>query len=393
MVETRDKYDEIKRLVEAMRKILDAEESVEMSSEDEEKYDKMEARLTQLQAEVARDQRRSRLDAQERDLDAPVLDIRTGQTETARGAHSEEERSEAFWAVMANRATPDQHRILRSMSVGVDAQGGYAVPTEMERAIVEELDTVGSMRTIFPVIQAAHDTKIPIESAIGSGEWVQELGTITPADATLAQKEVGAYKACAAISASVEILAGDAVVDMNAYLGKVLGRRLSMLMEAAYADGDGSNKPTGLFTLGTPDTTALSADATIDFWFSLAAQYRSRAAWIMNDASLKAVRKLKTTGGEYLWLPAERYSIGDAMRVGVAGTLLGSPVYVNNHCPDDEYVLCDPGLAFRIYDRGGTTMLTDPYTNASTGKVNIYAYRRTDSTEVIGDALKIWQPS
>ena len=209
----------------------------------------------------------------------------------------------------------------------------------------------------------------------------------------LAQKEVGAYKACAAISASVEILAGDAVVDMNAYLGKVLGRRLSMLMEAAYADGDGSNKPTGLFTLGTPDTTALSADATIDFWFSLAAQYRSRAAWIMNDASLKAVRKLKTTGGEYLWLPAERYSIGDAMRVGVAGTLLGSPVYVNNHCPDDEYVLCDPGLAFRIYDRGGTTMLTDPYTNASTGKVNIYAYRRTDSTEVIGDALKIWQPS
>jgi HK97 family phage major capsid protein/HK97 family phage prohead protease len=388
MVETRDKYDEIKRLVEAMRNILDAEESVEMSSEDEEKYDKMEARVNQLQAELAKEERRGRLASTEHQLDQPTMDIRTARKEKAVAGRDEAEQSRAFWACMSGNATPEQ----RAMSVGVDAQGGYAVPTEMERAITEELDKPGNLRTLVPVIQARNDTKIPIESAIGAGEWVAELGTITPANMTLAQVEAKAYKACAAISASVEILSGDAVVDMNAYLGKVLGRRLAQTLETAYLDGDGSGKPAGLFTLdASPTTAAVTSDAVIDFWYSLAAQYRSQATWVANDTSLSVIRKLKTTNGDYLWKPAERYS---DLRDGVAGTIMGTPVAINNYAPGDatnpEFVLADLSLAYRIYDRGSTTMLSDPYTNASTGQVNMYAYRRTDGLQIISDALVRW---
>jgi len=120
MVETRDKYDEIKRLVDAMRNILDAEESVEMSSEDEEKYDKMEARVNQLQAELAKEERRGRLASTEHKLDQPTMDIRTSRKEKAVAGRDEAEQSRAFWACMAGTATPEQ----RAMSVGVDAQGG-----------------------------------------------------------------------------------------------------------------------------------------------------------------------------------------------------------------------------------------------------------------------------
>jgi HK97 family phage major capsid protein/HK97 family phage prohead protease len=390
MVETRDKYDEIKRLVEAMRQILDAEESVEMSNEDEEKYDKMEARVEQIQAELAKEERRGRLATTEHQLDQPTLDLRRGSPERAVAGRSEDEQARAFWACMQGTATPEQ----RAMSVGTDAQGGYAVPTEMERAIVEQLDKPGNIRTLVPVIQARNDTQIPIESAIGAGEWVAELGTITPADMTLAQAEAKAYKSVAAISASVEILSGDAVVDMNAYLGSVLGRRLAQLQETAYCNGDGSGKPTGLFTLpghGGNFTDAVTSDAVIEFWYKLEAQYRANATWVCNDASISVIRKLKDGNDRYLWLPSERYS---DLRDGVAGTIMGTPVAINNYAQgtaaNAEFVLADLSLAYRIYDRGPTTMLSDPYTNASTGQVNLYAYRRTDGLAIISEALVRW---
>jgi len=392
MVETRDKYDEIKRLVEAMRKILDAEESVEMSAEDEEKYDKMEERVTTLQAELAKEERRGRLASTEHHLDQPTLDLRRGSPERAVAGRSEEEQSRAFWACMQGTATPEQ----RAMSVGVNAQGGYAVPVEMERAITEELDKLGNVRTLVPVVQARNDTKVPIESDIGSGEWVAELGTITPANMTLAQAEAKAYKACAAVSASVEILSGDAVVDMNAYLGKVLGRRLAQTLETAYCNGDGSGKPKGIFQLtgGAGNyTEAVTSDTVIDFWYTLPAQYRQSpsCSWLCNDASISVIRKLKDDNGRYLWVPSERYS---DIRDGVSGTIMGTKVTINNFAQgtvaNPEFVLADFSLAYRIYDRGGTTMLSDPYTNASTGQVNLYSYRRTDGLQIIADAMSRW---
>jgi HK97 family phage major capsid protein len=390
MVETRDKYDEIKRLVEAMRQILDAEESVEMSNEDEEKYDKMEARVEQIQAELAKEERRGRLATTEHQLDQPMLNIRTARPEKAVAGRDEDEQSRAFWACMQGTASAEQ----RAMALSPDSAGGAAVPTEMERAIVEELDKAGNIRTLVPVIQARNDTKIPIESSIGTGEWVAELGTITPENMVLAQVEASAYKSVAAISASVEILSGDAVVDMNAYLGKVLGRRLAGLQETAYCNGDGSGKPTGLFTLpghGGNFTEAVTADSVIDFWYKLAAEYRANATWVCNDASISVIRKLKDDNGRFLWIPSERYS---DLRDGVAGTILGTPVAINNWAQgtvaNPEFVLADLSLAYRIYDRGPTTMLSDPYTNASTGQVNLYAYRRTDGLAIIAEALCRW---
>jgi len=264
----------------------------------------------------------------------------------------------------------------------------------MERAITEELDKTGNVRTLVPVIQARNDTKIPIESDIGAGEWVAELGTITPANMTLAQAEAKAYKAVAAISASVEILSGDAVVDMNAYLGKVLGRRLAQTLETAYCNGDGSGKPKGLFQLtgGAGNyTESVTSDNVIDFWYTLPAQYRANATWLCNDLSLSVIRKLKDDNGRYIWIPSERYS---DLRDGVAGTIMGTPVSINNYAQgtvaNPEFVLADFSLAYRIYDRGGTTMLSDPYTNASTGQTNLYSYRRSDGVQIIADAMSRW---
>ena len=73
---------------------------------------------------------------------------------------------------------------------------------------------------------------------------------------------------------------------------------------------------------------------------------------------------------------------------------MGTPVSINNYAQgtvaNPEFVLADFSLAYRIYDRGGTTMLSDPYTNASTGQTNLYSYRRSDGVQIIADAMSRW---
>ena len=378
-----DKMNEMKRLTAEMRGLLDADG---MTAEDEQKYDRMEERLAELELEARTAGRRDRLAGSEAELDKPTLQIRNTSAVKDDDFRDSAEYRAAFWASVKGTATMEQ----RAMSVGTDANGGYAVPTIMEQAIARELDKPTNIRANVTVVQAANDTQIPVESAIGSGEWVAEAGTITPADITFAQKTAKAYKCVASVTSSIELLS-DAVVNIEAYFGEVMGRRLAATMETAYATGSGSGQPDGLFDgPQTATTTAVSADVVIDFAHTLAPQYRANAQWVMNDTSLGVIRKLKDSNGQYMWKPGELYS---DLRSGNAGTLYGMPVLVNNYAPDNEYVLADLRSAYRIYDRGATTMLMDPYTNAGTGQVTMYAYRRTDGLHVIEEALKLWQPS
>ncbi|MDY0410655.1 phage major capsid protein [Virgibacillus soli] len=48
----------------------------------------------------------------------------------------------------------------------------------------------------------------------------------------------------------------------------------------------------------------MTADEIIDLVYSLKAPYRKNAVFIMNDATIKAIRKLKDGQGQYLWQPS-----------------------------------------------------------------------------------------
>ena len=56
-------------------------------------------------------------------------------------------------------------------------------------------------------------------------------------------------------------------------------------------------------------------------FYSLKAPYRKSAVFLMNDASVKALRKLKDSNGQYLWQPS--------LTVATPDTLMGRPVYTS----------------------------------------------------------------
>ncbi len=96
--------------------------------------------------------------------------------------------------------------------------------------------------------------------------------------------------------------------------------------EEAFLTGDGSGKPTGIFNatgggqLGVTagSATAITADELIDLFYSLNSAYRKNAVWLLNDSTMKNIRKLKDSNGQYLWQPA--------LHEGGFDTLLGKRI-------------------------------------------------------------------
>ena len=380
-----NRMDEVRRLTGEMRSILDGDVTAEAS----EQYDRMELRLSEVEQEIRNTRREESLSRAEALLDEPTRMAPTPNPLAFPGTSDITESrdySEAFFANLNNRATHEQ----RDMLAG-SGSGANIVPSEMEAAIVEILDDPTTMRGICNVTQARGDREIPVETAIGSGGWLAEQGTISTSDVTITQKTASPKSYGTAIAWS-SLQSAMAIVNVDAYFGRAVGRTISAGLDSGYMVGTGSsNQPTGLVTaLGTAafmDLATNKGDAIIDAAHTLTPQYRAGARWMMNDTTLAVVRKLKDSNGSYLWVPSERYS---EIRDGIAGSLYGFPVSVAASMADTSIVFGNIERAYRIFDWGQTSILVDPYTSASTMSTTLWAWRQTDGVLIDANAAAVF---
>ena len=159
--------------------------------------------------------------------------------------------------------------------------------------------------------------------------------------------------------------------------------------------GDGSHKPIGLLhaTLGaqvgvtTASSTAITADELIDLQHSLKSGYRRKASFIMNDAAIKAIRKLKDGQGQYLWQPS--------VREGVPDMILNTKVYMSNYMPlveaGNKVILYGDYSYYWLADRTGRTLqrLNELYT--MTDQVGFKLTERLDGRLILPEAVKVMQ--
>ena len=94
-----------------------------------------------------------------------------------------------------------------------------------------------------------------------------------------------------------------------------LAYKFATAAENAYLNGDGIDKPLGVFTaspfgiatardVSTDNTaTAITADGLINAKYSLKPQYKS-LNWIFHRDAIKMVRELKDSHGQYIWQPS-----------------------------------------------------------------------------------------
>ena len=366
-----------------------------LSSEDTTTYERMEAEIVDLGHEI---ERQERIEAFERELNAHVGSPITSRPDGAQKAEKKagrasDEYRKAFWNHLRRRENAPELR--NALQVGTDTEGGYLVPDEFEHTLVTALEEENLFRSIARIIQTASgDRGIPISASKGEAAWIDEEGTYPESDDSFGQVTISAYKLGTIIKVSEELI-NDSVFDIESYIATEFARRIGAKEEAAFFTGDGSGKPLGILAasggaqigVNAASATALNADEVIDLYYALRSPYRKNAVWVTNDATVKALRKLKDGNGQYIWQPS--------LTANTPDTILSRPVKTSAYMP--EIASGAKTLAFGdfsyywIADRQGRTFKRLGELFAPTGQVGFLGSQRVDGRLILGEAVKVLQ--
>ena len=378
----------------AMNSFLDSHRNTSgvLSVEDDAKYTDMEKEFDALTKEI---NRLDRKDAIENELNKPVnnpiVNTPVNGGEEEKPGRGSKNYKKSFWNAMRSKTVrPD---VQDALQVGTDSEGGYLVPDEFEKTLVEALEEENIFRKLATVIKTSSgDRKIPVVATNGTASWVDEEGLIPESDDSFGQVSIGAYKLGTLIKVSNELL-NDSVFNLEAYISKEFGRRCGSKEEDAFFNGNGTGKPTGILhaTLGaetgvTADATdKITADEIIDLFYSLKAPYRKRAVWVLNDSTVKAIRKLKDGNGNYLWQPA--------LTEGTPDTILGRPVHTSAYMPaiaaGARTVIFGDLSYYWVADRQGRTFKKLSELYATTDQTGFMATQRVDGKLILREAVKV----
>ncbi|MEZ5734380.1 MAG: phage major capsid protein [Novosphingobium sp.] len=295
---------------------------------------------------------------------------------------------------------------LKAVSGAMPADGGYAVPQEIDAVISARLKDISPIRSIAQVVQTgtAGYRKLITTSGTASG-WVSEtatrLETDTPSFAEIAPPSGELYANPAASQAMLD----DAAFDLESWLAEEIAMEFARAEGEAFVSGSGTNRPEGFLTapasadgdatrtFGTLQFLA-SGDAAgfdaapelklIDLVHSLKSGHRQGASWVMNSATLAEVRKFKATDGSFIWQPG--------LVEGQPNRLLGYPVVEAEDMPDigaDEFPIAFGNFraGYLIAERSATSILRDPFTNKPF--VHFYATKRIGGQVLDSDAIKL----
>lgn len=384
---------------DAAKQFLDAKRGADgmLSEEDTATYDKMEQDVMNLGKEIERLERQAAIDAElSKATSTPLTGkpgAKMGKDEKEKTGRASDEYKCSFWNAM--RVKAPMPSVLNALQEGTDSEGGYLVPDEFERTLVEALEEENVFRTLAHVIRTSSgDRKIPVVASKGSASWVDEEGAYQESDDAFSQVSIGAYKLGTMIKVSEELLA-DSVFDLEAYISKEFARRIGSREEESFFNGDGKGKPLGILAatggadvgVTAASATAITADEVIDLFYSLKAPYRKNAVWLLNDATVKQIRKLKDSTGQYLWQPS--------LVAGTPDTILGRPVKTSAFMPTAaagaKTIAFGDFKYYWIADRQGRTFKKLSELFAATGQVGFMGTQRVDGKLILPEAIKVLQ--
>lgn len=367
-----------------------------LSAEDSATYDKMEAEVVEMGKTIERMERQEALDLE---LNRPTARAITDKPNTPDGkpapkkATATDEYKTAFWRVMRDKAVhPDVYNVLR---IGEDEHGGYLVPDEYQRTLIEALQEQNIFRQLAHVISTSSgDRKIPVAVSKGTAAWIDENAAYPESDDTFGQISISAYKLATMIKVSDELL-HDSVFDVPSYIAREFARRIGAAEEEAFFVGDGVGKPTGILSatggaetgITAASATAITFDEVMDLYYSLRSPYRKSSVFIMNDSTVKALRKLKNGNGDYIWQPS--------VTAGTPDTILNRPVYTSSFVPTlaagAKPILFGDLHYYWIADREGRRFQRLNELYAPNGQVGFLSSERVDGKLILPEAVKCLQ--
>lgn len=296
---------------------------------------------------------------------------------------------------------------IKSFSGASNADGGYAVPRDIDALIGRALADISPIRSIATVVQtgSAGYRKLVTTGGTPSG-WVSEVAARDETDTPEFQEIAPPTGELYANPAASQSMLDDAAFNVESWLANEIAEEFARAEGAAFVGGSGTNQPQG-FLSGIPTAQVDAArafgtlqyiasgddgafavtdpqDRLVDLVHALRPAYRQGASFVMNSTTLARIRKFKTDDGAFLWQPS--------LAAGQPATLLGYPVVEAEDMPDiasDSLSIAFGNFraGYLIAERSATSILRDPFTNKPF--VHFYATKRVGGQVMNSEAIKL----
>ncbi|GGB12917.1 phage capsid protein [Allosediminivita pacifica] len=290
----------------------------------------------------------------------------------------------------------------KAMSTAINSDGGYLVDPQTAETIRSTLASTASIRSVASIVNVeAGSFDVLIDRNDASAGWANETdATAETGTPTVERISIPLYELNALPKISQRLL-DDTAFDVEAWLAGRIADKFARAEAVAFVSGDGQDKPRGFLNHATVDNevwtwgnigyvptgiadTIGSGDTLIDLVYSLGAQYRAKATFVLNSRTAGELRKLKDNDGRHLW--------SDGLAAAEPARLLGYPVLISEQMPDIDagtYPIAfgDFGAGYTIAERPDLRVLRDPF--SAKPHVLFYATKRVGGDVTDFAAIKL----
>jgi len=277
--------------------------------------------------------------------------------------------------------------VLKVLSEGTPADGGFTVPQDFYNVLVQEIIEQTVMRNKVTVVPMKTNTlTIPMGEHGPDVYWTAEGVTKTTTTMDFSQPTITAYKMAAIIYLTDELI-DDSAFDLTNVLVKRFAEAVATEEDRVIVNGAGTTQPVGIFVNGSVPTracTALGLTFTdiINLIYDLPVKFRSNAAFLLHPQLVRELRLLQDGVQRYLW--------SDPVAAGQPATIHGYPVIENYWCPQDQIAFGDYRYGYWLGDRQKMTVkiTNDTETTFTQDKTAIRVVERIGGDVIMPNAIR-----
>jgi HK97 family phage major capsid protein len=220
--------------------------------------------------------------------------------------------------------------------------GGYLIPAQFRQKLVEVLKWYGPVRDVAEKITTDNGADLPwptVDDTANVGAILAENTAAAEQDVTFGQAVLSAYMYTSKLVRVSFQLLQDSAFNVEEWLTNALGTRIGRIQNTHFTTGTGTGQPEGIQTNSVVGVTGgagtgltISYNDLVSLVHSIDPAYRRRGnnAFMLNDATIAAVRRLRDdSGGAGLGRPLWEPSV----QVGQPDSLMAYPVIPNNDMP------------------------------------------------------------
>lgn len=298
-------------------------------------------------------------------------------------------RTKAFGTFLRKGAaalTPDEKKVL---TISDDTTGGFGATEEFDSEVLKGITAISPVRQLVKVrTTGARSFKTMKRTGQFAAVRVSERGTRSETTGlTYGLEEVPVHELYAMVDISRADLE-DTFFNLEAELMTEFAEQFAKKEGTEFITGTGVGMMEGLEgnSAISEDTTGIAASLSYEGLVDVSHNGKQGYDWrfLFNRKTLGALRKLKDGTGNPLWTP---------MAAGAPSTVLDLPYTIVPDCDDvsanNHPVFCgDFKRGYVMGDRTQLVVVRDDLTQAATGTVRFYAWKRNGGQVVLAEAIR-----